>query len=135
VETGAFFSRFQLPSVRNHGGEGRPEEVMAAVVYFYEPFLEAFDPELRKTLGVWFTPREVVRYQVRTVDRLLREELGCDRGFADENVVILDPCCGTGAYLIEVMNIITEQIESEGNEALLGHTLLDAVTKRLIGFE
>jgi hypothetical protein len=25
-----------------------------AVQYFYEPFLEAFDPELRKQLGVWY---------------------------------------------------------------------------------
>jgi hypothetical protein len=135
VDTEAFFRRFDLPSVKNHGGDEGPQEATAAVMYFYEPFLEAFDPELRKTLGVWYTPREVVRYQVRTVDRLLREELGCDRGFADEDVVVLDPCCGTGAYLIEVMNIITEQLETEGNEALLGQTLLDAVTKRLIGFE
>ena len=36
----------------------------AAVQYFYEPFLEAFDPELRKELGVWYTPREVVQYML-----------------------------------------------------------------------
>ena len=35
-----------------------------AVQYFYEPFLQEFDPELRKQLGVWYTPREVVRYMV-----------------------------------------------------------------------
>ena len=35
-----------------------------AVQYFYEPFLEAFDPALRKHLGVWYTPSEVVRYMV-----------------------------------------------------------------------
>src|SRR3982751_6448312 len=32
-----------------------------AVQYFYEPFLEAFDPDLRKQLGVWYTPREIVQ--------------------------------------------------------------------------
>ena len=36
--------------------------------YFYEPFLEAFDPELRKELGVWYTPDEVVRYMVAKVE-------------------------------------------------------------------
>lgn len=46
-----------------------------AVQYFYEPFLEAYDPELRKQLGVWYTPREVVRYMVARVDQVLREEL------------------------------------------------------------
>jgi hypothetical protein len=72
---------------------------------------------------------------VRTVDRLLREELGCERGFADEKVTVLDPCCGTGAYLIEVMKCVAEQLEFEGSEALMGQTLLDAATRRLLGFE
>jgi hypothetical protein len=135
VDTGAFFRHFELPSVRQReDGEARAEAT-AAIVYFYEPFLEAFDPELRKSLGVWYTPREVVRYQVRTVERMLREELGCDRGFADDKVVVLDPCCGTGAYLIEVMKCVAEQLESEGAEALMGQALLDAATRRLIGFE
>ncbi len=39
-----------------------------AVQYFYEPFLEAFDPELRKELGVWYTPPEIVKYMVARVD-------------------------------------------------------------------
>ena len=43
-----------------------------AVQYFYEPFLEAYDPELRKQLGVCYTPREVVRHIVARVDRVLR---------------------------------------------------------------
>ncbi|MGH2558957.1 MAG: type ISP restriction/modification enzyme [Thermomicrobiales bacterium] len=54
-----------------------------AVQYFYEPFLEAFDPELRKQLGVWYTPPEVVEYMVSRVDTVLREELGRPDGLAD----------------------------------------------------
>lgn len=46
-----------------------------AVQYFYEPFLEAFDPDLRRQLGVWYTPPEIVRYMVERVDTVLREEL------------------------------------------------------------
>jgi hypothetical protein len=38
-----------------------------AVQFFYEPFLEAFDPVLRKELGVWYTPSEVVAYMVARV--------------------------------------------------------------------
>ena len=74
-----------------------------AVQYFYEPFLEAYDPELRKALGVWYTPPEIVKYQVARVDRVLREELDLPDGLADPNVIVLDPCCGTGAYLVEVL--------------------------------
>ena len=50
-----------------------------AVQYFYEPFLEAFDPALRKQLGVWYTPSEVVRYMVARVDMVLRDDLGHPR--------------------------------------------------------
>ena len=57
VDRDTFFDRFN---------EGE------AVPYFYEPFLEAFDPDLRKQLGVWYTPTEVVRYMVARVDRALK---------------------------------------------------------------
>ncbi|MFN8588672.1 MAG: type ISP restriction/modification enzyme [Candidatus Eisenbacteria bacterium] len=134
VDSEAFFRRFRAPSLeQDSGGEGAAAS--AAILYFYEPFLEAFDPELRKELGVWYTPGEIVSYQVRKVDQLLREELGCERGFADERVVVLDPCCGTGAYLLEVLRCLARQLNEEGEEALLGAKLRDAFTKRIIGFE
>ena len=47
-----------------------------AVQYFYEPFLEAYDPELRKALGVWYTPPEIVKYQVARVDHGLARGTG-----------------------------------------------------------
>src|SRR4051812_19595642 len=129
-----FFARFVMPGVRPER-ERRHETASNAILYFYEPFLEAFDPELRKQLGVWYTPQEIVTYQVRKVDRLLREELGCDRGFADERVIVLDPCCGTGAYLIEVLRCVAEQLESEGAGDDLASRLLDAFCRRILGFE
>ena len=48
------------------------ETTIAAITYFYEPFLEAFDPQLREDLGVWYTPPEIVRYQVQRVHYLLK---------------------------------------------------------------
>ncbi|ACB51819.1 putative adenine specific DNA methyltransferase [Crocosphaera subtropica ATCC 51142] len=62
-----------------------------AVQYFYEPFLQAFDPQLRKELGVWYTPKEIVQYMVSRVDTVLKEELHIEDGLADDNVYILDP--------------------------------------------
>ncbi len=57
-----------------------------AVAYFYEPFLEAFDPQLRKELGVRYTPREIVQYMVERVDHLLRTELNQPDGIAERRV-------------------------------------------------
>ena len=105
VDRGTFFSRFNEGEV---------------VPYFYEPFLEAFDPELRKQLGVWYTPAEVVRYMVARVDKALRDDLGIPEGLAAENVYVLDPCCGTGAYLAEVLRRIATNLEGQGLGALSG---------------
>jgi hypothetical protein len=106
-----------------------------AVQYFYEPFLEAFDPELRKDLGVWYTPAEIVDYMVARVDRVLREELGLPDGLADRRVYVLDPCCGTGAYLVAVLNRIAETLREKGGDALLAQDLKEAATNRVFGFE
>ena len=120
VDRTAFFSRFN---------EGE------AVPYFYEPFLEAFDPVLRKQLGVWYTPTEVVRYMVARVDRALKDDLGIPAGLAAENVYVLDPCCGTGAYLAEVLRRIADNLGELGLGALAGAEVRRAATERVFGFE
>lgn len=107
----------------------------AAVQYFYEPFLEAFDPELRKELGVWYTPREVVQYMVERVDRVLREELNRPAGLADPQVYVLDPCCGTGAFLVETLNRIAKTLSENAGDALMATDLKKAATERVFGFE
>ena len=106
-----------------------------AVPYFYEPFLEAFDPDLRKQLGVWYTPTEVVRYMVARVDRALRDDLGIADGLAADNVYVLDPCCGTGAYLAEVLRRIASNLQDRGLGALTGAHVKRAATGRVFGFE
>jgi N-6 DNA Methylase len=110
-------------------------EETQAVQYFYEPFLAAFDPELRKELGVWYTPIEVVSYMVERVDRSLREDLGIPDGLADERVHVLDPCCGTGSYLAEVLRRIDRTLADRGLGALKGHHVKEAALKRVHGFE
>ncbi len=106
-----------------------------AVQYFYEPFLQAFDPELRKQLGVWYTPPEIVRYMVARVDAVLREELDIADGLADPQVFILDPCCGTGAYLTEVLRHIKARLDEQGLGGLAGAKLKQAALERVFGFE
>ena len=121
VDRAAFFEKF----LETH-----------AVQYFYEPFLEAFDPELRKQLGVWYTPPEIVQYQVARVDAALREELDIPDGLADPRVFVLDPCCGTGAYLVEVLRRIHYHLkEEQGMGALAEHYTKQAAQERVFGFE
>jgi hypothetical protein len=108
-----------------------------AVAYFYEPFLEAFDPVLRKDLGVWYTPKEIVEYMVARVDNLLRTQLNQPLGLASPAVRILDPCCGTGAYLTAVLHRIHRTLlENAGDDtALVPSSLRTAALTRVFGFE
>jgi hypothetical protein len=110
-------------------------EQQHAVQYFYEPFLEAFDPDLRKQLGVWYTPPEIVHYMVARVDQVLRSELDIADGLADPRVVVLDPCCGTGAYLVEVLDKIAAILREKGGDGLLANDLKQAAMNRIFGFE
>ena len=127
--TAAALDRVDRPTFFARFNEGE------AVPYFYEPFLEAFDPELRKQLGVWYTPTEVVRYMVARVDKALKDDLGVAEGLAAENVYVLDPCCGTGAYLAEVLRRIAGNLEGRGLGALAGARVKQAATERVFGFE
>jgi hypothetical protein len=120
VERDAFFSNFE----EHH-----------AVQYFYEPFLAAYDPVLRKRLGVWFTPPDVVRYMVARIDKVLREQLQVTNGFADPNVFVLDPCCGTGAFLVEVLRQIETTLKANGGDALTAEDIKTAAMERIFGFE
>jgi hypothetical protein len=106
-----------------------------AVQYFYEPFLEAFDPELRKELGVVYTPPEIVKYMVERVDTVLRQELRLPLGLADKNVYVLDPCCGTGSYLVDVLDRIYRTLKEQNEDALIASDLKEAARNRVFGFE
>lgn len=122
VHAEVFFSRFRA-------GLG------SAVQDFYEPFLSRFDPVLREELGVWYTPPEVVRYQVEVVDRLLREEFGISRGLADPSVYVLDPCTGTGSYLVAVLERIEATLRAESDDDLVAAEVKAAALSRIAGFE
>ena len=56
---------------------------------------------------------------VAHVDKALKDDLGIPDGLAAENVYVLDPCCGTGAYLAEVLRRIAFNLQGQGLGAIL----------------
>jgi predicted helicase len=113
--------------VRDFGDKNPQED---PVIHFYELFLTEYDAKKRMQRGVFYTPRPVVSYIVRSVDELLRSEFGLEDGLADTTtwgemvkrhknlkipegtspdqpfIQILDPATGTGTFLVEVIDII-----------------------------
>ena len=64
----------------NYGKKGMHHDPM---IHFYEDFLAAYDPSLRKAKGVWYTPQPVVQFIVRAVDEILRRDFSLAEGLAD----------------------------------------------------
>lgn len=122
-------------------GDRNPQE--DPVIHFYELFLKEYDAKKRMQRGVFYTPRPVVSYIVRSVDELLRTEFGLADGFADtatwgemakrhkdlkipdgvspdqDFVQILDPATGTGTFLVEVIDLIHKTLVAKWKA--LGH--------------
>jgi hypothetical protein len=103
-------------------------------LYFYEDFLATYDPKLRKDVGAYYTPIEVVHCQVRLIDDLLVNRLNKPLGFADSDVVTLDPSVGTGTYLLGVIEHALNRVQEEqGEGAVAGQAA--TLAKNLYGFE
>lgn len=103
-------------------------------LYFYEHFLGAYDPELRKSRGVYYTPVPVVQTQVRLAGELLRTRFGKTLSFADDDIVVLDPAVGTGTYPLAVLDHAVEAVQSQLGPGAVKEKLMD-LADRLYGFE
>lgn len=120
------------------------------VVHFYETFLAAYDPKLRETRGVYYTPEPVVSYIVRSVDHILKTDFKLAGGLADASklkikgagaktatdvhrVLILDPATGTGTFLYGVINHIFESFRN--NRGMWSSYVSEHLLPRLFGFE
>ena len=103
------------------------------VVHFYETFLAAYNPSLRETRGVYYTPEPVVKYIVRSVDHILKTRFQRAQGLADKDTLILDPAAGTGTFLYFVIEQIKEAFAGQQGtwREYVGKHLLP----RLFGFE
>lgn len=112
------------------------------VIQFYEPFLNEYDPKEREARGVYYTPKPVVDFIVRSVDHLLETRFGKENGLASEDVNILDPATGTGTFLMSAIQQVHYRIKKQ-NEALgedlvskkFNEIVLTHILKHFYGFE
>ena len=116
------------PEILAVGKDGRDP-----ILYFYEDFLQTFDPDARDRYGVYYTPVEVVRYMVGALDRALRDNLDT-KGLRDKDVTILDPATGTGTFLLGIAERVRDAVlHDEGGPAAA--MALGNLATRMFGFE
>ena len=122
---------------------GKKHEEPDPVIHFYEDFLKEYDPELRKKMGAYYTPLPVVRFIVRSVDKILEMDFGLARGLADtakntagiHRVQILDPAVGTGTFISAVIRAIYERILKDKQEGSWPSYVHHDLLPRIHGFE
>ncbi|WP_199244604.1 type ISP restriction/modification enzyme [Micrococcus luteus] len=103
-------------------------------LWFYEDFLQRYDPAARNRAGVYYTPISVVQCQVRVVDALLRERFGQTLGFGAPSVVTLDPATGSGTYPLAVIDRAEAAAREERGPAGVAQVAKN-LTKNLLAFE
>ena len=132
------------------------------MIHFYEDFLSEYNPKLRKSKGVWYTPQPVVGFIVRAVDEILQKEFNLKDGLADYSMIerqvaveqsrdkrtadgmkhmmqrfhrvqILDPATGTGTFLAEVVNQIYDRYRDQ--QGFWQEYVEQHLLPRLNGFE
>jgi len=105
------------------------------VVHFYETFLAAYDPKLRESRGVYYTPEPAVQFIVNSVDWLLRNRFDRPLGLADKDVYLLDPATGTSTFLYFVVRVIHDTLMSKKQGGTWQEYVHTQLLPRLFGFE
>lgn len=100
------------------------------VIQFYEPFLKEYDPKEREARGVYYTPKPVVDYIIKSVDWNLRNKFNKTKGLAEESVYLLDPAAGTGTFLMSAIQEIHGNIKKENNS--LGDEMVAREFNRIV---
>ena len=153
------FSRTDMPRILGtYGANSRHTDPM---IHLYEDFLSAYDPKLRKSKGVWYTPSPIVGFIVRSADEILQKDFNLTKGLADDSIIdhkvnnedydprirgrrkfltkkfhrvqILDPAVGTGTFLAETVNRIHEKFS--GMQGMWQSYVETNLLPRLNGFE
>ena len=73
----------------------------------YETFYKSYNPKAADRLGVVYTPNEIVRFMIESVDYLLDKHF--ERFLEDRNVEILDPATGTGTFICDLIDHIRKE--------------------------
>jgi len=123
-----------------------PEQVQAnllkekkhdPVVYLYEDFLHAYNPQVQDVRGVYYTPPEIVRYMVKVTGEILTKHFGIAT-LNDERVAILDPASGTGTFLLEFLKTALDNVQTARRRAWVQKAVAggaDGKERRVFGFE
>ncbi len=109
-------------------------------LHFYETFLSAYDPKLRESKGVYYTPDSVVKFIINALDSLLKTRfkdapLGLKSALDNENIKLLDFATGTGTFLLEAFRKALEVRKTSDGGTSTKEDKYQNLLKQFYGFE
>ncbi|WQU66790.1 N-6 DNA methylase [Helicobacter pylori] len=109
-------------------------------LHFYETFLSAYDPKLRESKGVYYTPDPVVKFIINALDSLLKTHfkdapLGLKSALDNENIKLLDFATGTGTFLLEAFRKALEVRKTSDGGTSTKEDKYQNLLKQFYGFE
>ncbi|GHQ70198.1 DNA methyltransferase [Helicobacter pylori] len=109
-------------------------------LHFYETFLSAYDPKLRESKGVYYTPDSVVEFIINALDSLLKTRfkdapLGLKSALDNENIKLLDFATGTGTFLLEAFRKALEMRKTSDGGISTKEDKYQNLLKQFYGFE
>ncbi|GAA8109531.1 DNA methyltransferase [Helicobacter pylori] len=109
-------------------------------LHFYETFLSAYDPKLRESKGVYYTPGSVVKFIINALDSLLKTHfkdapLGLKSALDNENIKLLDFATGTGTFLLEAFRKALEMRKTSDGGISTKEDKYQNLLKQFYGFE
>ncbi|EQL66205.1 DNA methyltransferase [Helicobacter pylori FD703] len=109
-------------------------------LHFYETFLSAYDPKLRESKGVYYTPDSVVEFIINALDSLLKTHfkdapLGLKSALDNENIKLLDFATGTGTFLLEAFRKALEVRKTSDGGISTKEDKYQNLLKQFYGFE
>ncbi|MEJ8617016.1 type ISP restriction/modification enzyme [Helicobacter pylori] len=109
-------------------------------LHFYETFLSAYDPKLRESKGVYYTPDSVVEFIINALDSLLKTHfkdapLGLKSALDNENIKLLDFATGTGTFLLEAFKKALETRKTSDGGTSTKEDKYQNLLKQFYGFE
>ncbi|RLF77866.1 DNA methyltransferase, partial [Thermococci archaeon] len=105
------------------------------IIFFYEDFLNYYEPEKRKRLGVYYTPRPVVNFIVNSLHSILKRYFDKPLGFADDSVNVLDPAIGTGTFFWIAYLVALQELKKLELSGMISDKIRDHLLKHFYGFE
>ncbi len=109
-------------------------------LHFYETFLSAYDPKLRESKGVYYTPDSVVEFIINALDSLLKTHfkdapLGLKSALDNENIKLLDFATGTGTFLLEAFRKALQVRKTSDGGTSTKEDKYQNLLKQFYGFE